>query len=46
MSYEAWVERWQERKLNDHLLGIYGSESEEDCEEFDEIDPWPETDRS
>lgn len=40
MSYEELVERWQKVQLNDHLLGIYGLEVED--EEFDEIDHWAE----
>ena len=36
MGYEAWVERWQQSLLDDHLLEIYGSEEESEGEDDDE----------
>ena len=33
MSYEDWVERWQLRLLNEHLLEVYGEEDEYELDE-------------
>ena len=37
MSYEDWIERWQLRLLNEHLLEVYGDEEESDDEIFEEF---------
>ena len=36
MSYEDWIERWQLRLLNEHLLEVYGDEEESD-DVFEEL---------
>lgn len=41
-SYEAVVEGYKERELNDYLLGLYGSEEYFSDEELEKLEAWVE----